>query len=254
MGWQELQSTEVLVSSGDAESRRFGFRILNAQCGALSDGKESELAQALSSEVYELAIVRYPVHLEGVDQLLAKFGNKTIDADPTVYWGISIRNDVPNRLPANVAIQRIDESSLEVAEQVINSAFSGYRSHWHDNPRTQNIRMEDAYNEWVKNKITNNESRCYLMFVDGESAGFAMTETREQVGEILLAGICSEFQSRGLYQHLLAHIENEMLSEKSVELVISTQSQNRNVQKAWDKYGLVPLMTVRTVHVENRKS
>ena len=254
MGWQELQSTEVLVSSGDAESRRFGFRILNAQCGALSDGKESELAQALSSESYELAIVRYPVHLEGVDQLLAKHGNKTIDADPTVYWGISIRNDVPNWLPANVAIQRIDESSLEVAEQVINSAFSGYRSHWHDNPRTQNIRMEDAYNEWVKNKITKNESRCYLMFVDGEPAGFAMTETREQVGEILLAGICSQFQSRGLYLHLLAHIENEMLSEKSVELVISTQSQNRNVQKAWDKYGLVPLMTVRTVHVENRNS
>jgi len=244
----------VLVSSGDAESRRFGFRILNAQCGAQSEGRESELSQALSSEIYELAVVRYPVHLEGVAQLLATHGEKTIDADPTVYWGTPIRKDVPNRSPANIAIQRIDESALEIVEQVINSAFSGYRSHWHDNPRTQNIRMEDAYNEWVKNKITNNESRCYLMLVDREPAGFAMTETRELVSEILLAGICTQFQSRGLYRHLLAHIENEMFSEKSVELVISTQSQNRNVQKAWDKYGLIPLMTVRTVHVENRKS
>jgi ribosomal protein S18 acetylase RimI-like enzyme len=254
MGWQELQSNEVLVSSGDVESRRFGFQILNAQCGAQSEGRESELSQALSSEIYELAVVRYPVHLEGVAQLLATHGEKTIDADPTVYWGTPIRKDVPNRSPANIAIQRIDESALEIVEQVINSAFSGYRSHWHDNPRTQNIRMEDAYNEWVKNKITNNESRCYLMLVDGEPAGFAMTETRELVSEILLAGICTQFQSRGLYRHLLAHIENEMFSEKSVELVISTQSQNRNVQKAWDKYGLIPLMTVRTVHVENRKS
>jgi ribosomal protein S18 acetylase RimI-like enzyme len=254
MGWQELQSNEVLVSSGDAESRRFGFQILNAQCGAQSEGRESELSQALSSEIYELAVVRYPVHLEGVAQLLATHGKKTIDADPTVYWGTPIRKDVSNRSPANIAIQRIDESALEIVEQVINSAFSGYRSHWHDNPRTQNIRMEDAYNEWVKNKITNNESRCYLMLVDGEPAGFAMTETRELVSEILLAGICTQFQSRGLYRHLLAHIENEMFSEKSVELVISTQSQNRNVQKAWDKYGLIPLMTVRTVHVENRKS
>ena len=244
----------MLVSSGDVESRRFGFQILNAQCGAQSEGRESELSQALSSEIYELAVVRYPVHLEGVAQLLATHGEKTIDADPTVYWGTPIRKDVPNRSPANIAIQRIDESALEIVEQVINSAFSGYRSHWHDNPRTQNIRMEDAYNEWVKNKITNNESRCYLMLVDGEPAGFAMTETRELVSEILLAGICTQFQSRGLYRHLLAHIENEMFSEKSVELVISTQSQNRNVQKAWDKYGLIPLMTVRTVHVENRKS
>jgi ribosomal protein S18 acetylase RimI-like enzyme len=254
MGWQELQSNEVLVSSGDVESRRFGFQILNVQCGAQSEGRESELSQALSSEIYELAVVRYPVHLEGVAQLLATHGEKTIDADPTVYWGTPIRKDVPNRSPANIAIQRIDESALEIVEQVINSAFSGYRSHWHDNPRTQNIRMEDAYNEWVKNKITNNESRCYLMLVDREPAGFAMTETRELVSEILLAGICTQFQSRGLYRHLLAHIENEMFSEKSVELVISTQSQNRNVQKAWDKYGLIPLMTVRTVHVENRKS
>ena len=244
----------MLVSSGDVESRRFGFQILNAQCGAQSEGRESELSQALSSEIYELAVVRYPVHLEGVAQLLATHGEKTIDADPTVYWGTPIRKDVPNRSPANIAIQRIDESALEIVEQVINSAFSGYRSHWHDNPRTQNIRMEDAYNEWVKNKITNNESRCYLMLVDREPAGFAMTETRELVSEILLAGICTQFQSRGLYRHLLAHIENEMFSEKSVELVISTQSQNRNVQKAWDKYGLIPLMTVRTVHVENRKS
>jgi ribosomal protein S18 acetylase RimI-like enzyme len=243
-----------LVSSGDVESRRFGFQILNAQCGAQSEGRESELSQALSSEIYELAVVRYPVHLEGVAQLLATHGEKTIDADPTVYWGTPIRKDVPNRSPANIAIQRIDESALEIVEQVINSAFSGYRSHWHDNPRTQNIRMEDAYNEWVKNKITNNESRCYLMLVDREPAGFAMTETRELVSEILLAGICTQFQSRGLYRHLLAHIENEMFSEKSVELVISTQSQNRNVQKAWEKYGLIPLMTVRTVHVENRKS
>jgi ribosomal protein S18 acetylase RimI-like enzyme len=254
MGWQELQSNEVLVSSGDVESRRFGFQILNVQCGAQSEGRESELSQALSSEIYELAVVRYPVHLEGVAQLLATHGEKTIDADPTVYWGTPIRKDVPNRSPANIAIQRIDESALEIVEQVINSAFSGYRSHWHDNPRTQNIRMEDAYNEWVKNKITNNESRCYLMLVDREPAGFAMTETRELVSEILLAGICTQFQSRGLYRHLLAHIENEMFSEKSVELVISTQSQNRNVQKAWEKYGLIPLMTVRTVHVENRKS
>lgn len=92
------------------------------------------------------------------------------------------------------------------------------------------------------------------MYVDDEPAGFALTDTRDQVGEILLAGISREFQSKGLYKHLLAHIETEMHQYKVEELVISTQSQNSNVQKAWERYGLVPLLTVRTVHVENRKS
>jgi len=254
MGWRELQSNEVLVLPGDAESRRFGFRVLNAQCGARSQGKEDTLSSALSSQNYDLVVVRYSVLLTGIDDLLAKLDKQIIYTDSTVYWGISIRHNLSHKTPLNVKVQRVDGNFIDVIERVVNSSFSGYHSHWHDNVRTRGIRMEDAYNEWVRSKITSEESRCYLMYVDDEPAGFALTDTRDQVGEILLAGISREFQSKGLYQHLLAHIETEMHQYKVEELVISTQSQNSNVQKAWERYGLVPLLTVRTVHVENRKS
>lgn len=253
MGWQELQSNEVFISSGDAESQRFGFRVLSAQCGALSRGKEDVLGTALSSETYELAVVRYPIFLEGIQDLLTDLKNKVIYADQTVYWGISIRNNLSHATPANVRIKRVDANYLDIIENVVNSSFAGYRSHWHDNILTQGIRMEDAYNEWVRNKIVSVGSRCYLMYVDEEPAGFALTDASGQVGEILLAGISREFQSNGLYHHLLSYIEKEMFEAELIELVISTQSKNSNVQKAWDRYGLLPLLTVRTAHVENRK-
>lgn len=253
MGWQELQSNEVFISLGDAESQRFGFRILNVQCGAMSRGKEDVVGTALSSEKYELAVVRYPILLEGIEDLLTDLKKKVIYADQTVYWGIPIRNDLSNTAPTNIRIERVGVNYLGIIENVVNSSFAGYRSHWHDNIRTQGIRMEDAYNEWVRNKIASVGSRCYLMYVDEEPAGFALTDASGQVGEILLAGISREFQSKGLYHHLLAYIEKEMFEAELVELVISTQRQNSNVQKAWDRYGLLPLLTVRTVHVENRK-
>jgi ribosomal protein S18 acetylase RimI-like enzyme len=253
MGWEELQSKEVFVAPGVAESRRFGLQVLNVQCGLFSEDKRDGLANALTVNPFDLAVVRYPSSLEEFGLSLADLDHHVIYADPTVYWGIPVRKKFLNEIPGDLRIQRVNAEYLDQMESVIRSSFSGYRSHWHYNPQTKNIRMEDAYFEWVSHKINQPGSTCYLMFHHDEPAGFALTEVKGDFGDVLLAGIARDFQAMGLYKYLLTQIEYDMSMGEIQEMVISTQSRNTAVQKAWTRYGLIPLMTVQTVHFEKRK-
>lgn len=252
MGWEELQSKEVFVTPGVAESRRFGLQVLNIQCGLLAGDKEDILRDALVSNQFDLAVVRYPSSLETLGMCLSVADLRMIYTDSTVYWGISVRKGFSNEIPTNVKVQKVTDDFLLPIESLIRSSFSEYRSHWHYNPRTRDIRMEDAYFEWVSNKINQPSSSCYLMFLDDEPVGFALTEVSDHFGDVLLAGIATNFQALGLYKYLLTQIEHDMSLAEIQQLVISTQSRNLAVQKAWSRYGLLPLMTVQTVHIEKQ--
>lgn len=250
MGWEELQSSEVFVAPGVVESRRFGLQVLNIQCGLLSEDKDDELSEALFTNKFDVAVVRYPSSLETFGMRLSSKDLRVICADSTVYWGISVRQGFSNEIPTNVRVQRVNDEYLSQIETVIRSSFANYRSHWHYNSRTSDIRMEDAYFEWVRNKINDAGSNCYLMFLDNEAVGFALTEFANHFGDVLLAGIARGFQALGLYKYLLTQIEYDMSLAEIQKMVISTQSRNIAVQKAWARYGLIPLMTVQTVHIE----
>lgn len=253
MGWEELQSKEVFVAPGVAESRRFGLQVLNVQCGVLSGDKEDVLSDALVSNQFDLAVVRYPSSLETLGKCLSTSEHCAIYADPTVYWGISVRTRFSDEIPLNVRVQRVDDGYLPQIELMIRSSFANYRSHWHYNPRTKDIRMDDVYFEWVTNKINQAGSSSYLMFLDDVPVGFALTEVTDNFGDVLLAGIATNFQALGLYKYLLTQIEYDLGLAQIEKMVISTQSQNVTVQKAWTRYGLLPLMTVQNVHIEKWK-
>lgn len=250
MGWHELQSGDILISEGIAESSRFGCRVLDIQCGQLASERSTEISKALVEREFDLAVVRFPSQLERVGIVLADSSHKVIFSDPTVYWGKTLRNDRTHDPLDGVSFKNVGIDEIEKIEELIIDSFDKYRAHWHYNPRTAHLRMSDAYIEWVGNLIQHQHTNCYLMLVGDTPAGFAFTETRNSVCEILLAGISSRFQAQGLYGQLLAYVENSMISQRINNLVISTQSQNTNVQKAWVRSGLFPTMTIHNAHVE----
>jgi ribosomal protein S18 acetylase RimI-like enzyme len=83
-------------------------------------------------------------------------------------------------------------------------------------------------------------------------AGMAMTQIGEDFAEILLAGIAKNFQAKGLYQQLLQYVATDLRHKEMDKFVISTQSGNTNVQKAWARYGLLPALSIQTVHIERK--
>lgn len=79
--------------------------------------------------------------------------------------------------------------------------------------------------------------------------GLATLEEDGPRTEILLAGVVSGSQGRGLYAHLLRAVEDRALARGAAEVVISTQGHNTRVQRAWARYGFEPVQTFLTVHL-----
>ena len=113
--------------------------------------------------------------------------------------------------------------------------------------------MAEAYSEWVTNFINRQDIYCYIINVGNDLAGMAMVQSSGEIAEILLAGIVREYQSQGLYQDLISYVEHDLRQKSAKQIVISTQSQNIRVQKSWARYGLVPQMSVQTMHVEKKE-
>jgi ribosomal protein S18 acetylase RimI-like enzyme len=252
MGWKELQSGEIHFGIAAAETQRFGFPVLNVQCGVKVLENIESIGKTLIEQDYGLAVVRYPSSIETVGSLLASLDMKLISTDSTVYWSSSNKTTFA-AASSRVDIQQVGVDRLSDLVRTILSSFAGYRSHWHYNPRTNHVEMAEAYSEWVTNFINRQDIYCYIISVGSDLAGMAMVQSSGEIAEILLAGIVREYQSQGLYQNLISYVEHDLRQKSAKQIVISTQSQNIRVQKSWARYGLVPQMSVQTIHVEKKE-
>lgn len=249
MSWPTFVSDVVSVGKGVAESRRFGIEILNIRSGVRVIDN-SRVLEALSSVDHDLAVVRYPSGTTQIGADLAATGRKIIVTDSIVYWA-SRGLPLPEPLATSVVVEQVDVGSLESLLKVVSSSFTGYRSHWHFNPLTASIDMVDAYQEWVSSVISLPEHFCFLMRTHpgGEPCGMALVTDHQGVIEILLAGIASAFQGKRLYGALVSEVERFAFTRGAERVVISTQSSNINVQRAWTAQGWLPAFTVQCLHV-----
>ena len=251
MGWKELQSDEIHFGIAAVETQRFGFPVLNVQCGVEVFENFDSIGATLTEQDYGLAVVRYPSNIETIGSLLASLDLKLTSTDSTVYWSSS-KEATFTAATSRVDIQQVGADRLSDLLRTIFWSFDGYRSHWHYNPRTNHLQMAEAYSEWVTNFIDRQDIYCYVICVDNDLAGMAMVQSSGEIAEILLAGIVPNYQSHGLYQNLISHVEHDLRQKSVKQIVISTQSQNIRVQKSWARYGLVPQMSVQTIHVEKK--
>ena len=252
MGWKELQSDEIHFGIATAETQRFGFPVLNVQCGVKVLENIESIGKTLIEQDYGLAVVRYPSSIETIGSLIASLDMRLTSADSTVYWSSS-KETTFAAASSRVNIKQVGEDRLSDLVRAILSSFAGYRSHWHYNPRTNHVQMAEAYSEWVTNFINRQDIYCYIINVGNDLAGMAMVQSSGEIAEILLAGIVREYQSQGLYQDLISYVEHDLRQKSAKQIVISTQSQNIRVQKSWARYGLVPQMSVQTIHVEKKE-
>lgn len=248
MGWADYLPGSLSIEKGEAESRRFGISVVNLRCGD-DIGGGLNIAKLLGDVNFDLAVVRFPSSNPALGGQLRRDNWGLVVTDPTVYWGAEISG--VRRMPVEAVFEPASSGDLDEVGDVIKSAFRNYRSHWHYNPLTSGINMVDAYIEWLKNVVARHEEGAYLLrsLSDRRPMGMALLEFCGSFVEVLLAGVSAGLQGQGNYAMIVAGIE-DVARERGVEkVVISTQASNINVQKAWARYGWLPLKTLQTVHV-----
>ncbi|WP_327590610.1 GNAT family N-acetyltransferase [Nonomuraea sp. NBC_00507] len=142
-------------------------------------------------------------------------------------------------------------SSPPLVKDLISDIFGAYGNHYLANPLFDATAVSEGYQEWALRSAA--EGHCLALRDDRRVLGIATLDFDGPRTEILLAGVVTNAQGRGLYAYLLKAVEDHALACGTEEVVISTQGHNTRVQKAWTRYGFVPVEAFLTVHLIRRR-
>ncbi len=174
-------------------------------------------------------------------------------ADTLLYF------EIPTSEPVEVGPGSLEPCGLGdvvAVDRMVRDAFADYRNHWAANPALTRMSVTDAYADWTTSSL-NDGDRVVLRYSmqEGETAGICLVDDADETfEEILLAGVVPDQRRQGAYQSMLRHVIARAGSLGKGSVVISTQASNTAVMRAWARVGMLPTISLNTLHVMKRES
>jgi RimJ/RimL family protein N-acetyltransferase len=260
MAWTDYSAGLGEIVPSPYDTARFGYAISRITVGTRwreSAASVSELANALWTRVAidpaDIVFVRYPSSLIGLPTAGIAMPDRTLlPAGSIVYWSCDVRAARQKPLPdgIDVAVPEVGSRAGPFLD-ALEDAFTDYTSHYSANPLFDASLIPVGYREWAETTLSSSAGRLYGLIERDVPTGVAITrllDTPEAVIEIELAGIVTDAQGHGRYRHLLDAICHDAREAGVNRIVISTQSDNIRVQRAWASAGYKPELSIDTVH------
>jgi RimJ/RimL family protein N-acetyltransferase len=258
---EDLDAPAGFTLAGSAsESARFGRDIARLVVTASTPVDLTGLDVALDDCPADVVVTRWPSTALWVASLLCRPDRDVIAAGAIVYWGVAVGSG--RRPPVDAALRTEVVAAgdpgagelVPLVDDLVADSFAGYGNHYVADPLLDTSAAEAGYQEWARRSLTDSGHAVVVLRSGGAPVGMATCSASsdgEHV-EILLAGMASAAQGRGLYGHLLAAVEDMAAGLGAQRLVISTQTHNTKVQRAWARYGMEPFAAYETAHLVRR--
>ncbi|MFT4285223.1 MAG: GNAT family N-acetyltransferase [Protaetiibacter sp.] len=238
----------------ESESARFGRPTARV---SVPDDMPVEVAapllhDAISGTTADIVIVRYPSRsLGSLADAAADPAWVCFPGGALVYWEApgTPASDPSGALELDEGLRR-GERAGEI-DSALRDSFDGYINHYAADPLIDPQAAVEGYAEWARALAASPENRVFVVEDDGRIVGVAVISADDSGWDINLAGIISSAQRRGHYRRLISGVV-EAARRADVRLVISTQSHNIAVQRAWAAEGFRPLRSVDTAHLVRR--
>lgn len=263
MSWDSLGGAEVSHEPSPAESARFGLRMARLTVGRAVAGDDavvgSTVTALLARSVDDVVVVRYPAERLGLAAAPARSGRDVLAAGSLTYWAAPVEEVAAGHgaPDADLAVRTLAElrAGAGVLDDLVADAFSSYGNHYAADPLLDAEAALAGYQEWARSSAERSPDDALVLLLDGRPVGMATVVESQAPGEhleVLLAGLRTSAQGRGLYGTLLAAVAQAARDRGARRLVISTQSHNVRVQRAWVRAGLRPVAAVETLHAVRR--
>ncbi|MEV4106444.1 GNAT family N-acetyltransferase [Nonomuraea sp. NPDC049695] len=246
MAWQDvIEAQDVRIHESPLESARFGRSVERLSVAAGSGTSLLAVREAVLASSADVIVLRYPAEHVGWFAELTGSGRTALFADCLVYWRLRAGEGRPPEPSPRLRTGGL--SGVSAIEALVADIFVAYGNHYAANPLFDVAASLEGYQEWAVRSAV--QGSCLALSDESRVLGLATLEDAGPATEILLAGVVSEAQGRGLYAHLLKAVEDHALARGGEEVVISTQAHNTRVQRAWARYGFEPVQTLTTVHL-----
>jgi RimJ/RimL family protein N-acetyltransferase len=246
------------LAASDSETARFGRGV--ARLVVDDPARLGGLAEALDACPADVVVARWPGEALSVPARLCRPGRDVLAAGAIVYWGVPTGSGRRPAADGGLTAETVtagDPGAAALAalvDELVADSFAGYGNHYVADPLLDRAAAAAGYQEWARRSLTDGGHAVVVLRAGGDAVGLAtcaLSGGAEHL-EILLAGMASRVQGRGLYGHLLAAVEDLAAGLGARRLVISTQTHNTRVQRAWARYGLEPFAVYETAHLVRR--
>jgi hypothetical protein len=260
MAWTDYLGGPGEIVPSPFDSARFGYTISRLTVGTRwrdTAHTADELAESLwlrvAQDPSDIMFIRYPSELIELPADGAALPEWTLlPAGNLVYWSYDARKAPQSVLPVGMELVVLEGGAeADPFLDALLDVFRAYPSHYAANPLFDGNLVAAGYREWAQTTLSEPSGRLYGLREGGAPIGVAITcslHGGEEGVEIELAGIVGSAQGRGRYRHLLDAIARDARSAPRPTVVISTQSGNIRVQRAWARAGYRPMLSIDTVH------
>ena len=255
MSVADLSTPGVHYRESPLESRRFGVpvaRLTVAGTASVPDWR-SRVADALDASDARVVVTRWPARESEVPAVLAAQGRRVLPADNLVYWDVATAALAERVGDAGDAC-RVGALGAGELDALVLDTFADYPSHYSANPLFPADLALAGYREWAEHTRSSRPDLVVSIHEGDEPVGVATCAAHDGEIDILLAGIASAHQRRGLYSRLLAGVARLAADRGVPRIVISTQAGNTHVQRAWARAGFVPFAAFATAHLVDQES
>jgi GNAT superfamily N-acetyltransferase len=235
-----------MIVPSDIESRRFDLTVGRA---AVDENSIDDVVTGLDQ--FDVVIVRSAAECRyAVQRLAAAPRHHLVPADHLMYWGC--RTDAASGPPASLPEGWTIRPAIDVRDvvAVVRASFDHYGSHYSANPLFNPSDVLDGYCEWAADLHASDMVWSYSMYDEFyRPVGVALTDHSGPDPDIRLAGMIPDAQGRGCYAALIQAVNRMASSSGFSGLLISTQSTNIRVMRAWARMGFLPVSTTMTNHM-----
>lgn len=248
MSLAQFRGSRWTLDDSAAESARFGLEITRAVVPRDTPVDAlPALAASIEQSSADIVILRTPAERSDAAALTPR-GYRALPAGTLVYWEgrLDRVRDVEPR--AGLTTRPVGAADREQVADLIARIFDGYRNHYSADPLLDDALAATGYAEWAERTVLGAQSGSVILDDGGSPRGVATASSGGE-WEIELAGILPEHQRGGLYAHLLRGIHESARAAGAERVVISTQSHNIGVQRAWARLGYEPIDAIETVHL-----
>lgn len=234
------------------ESQRFGLRIYRGQ---YEEFDMTDIVNLTQKNDFDIIIVRYPsTTIYEHHKLVGIEGCKTIHADSLVYYDAPLQEIEIKPLRNNLQFDVVNLQSDKDLDFLVERIFTGYQNHYYSNPCLRKTDIIEGYTEWAKSFATVNKNGVTWLIKDAsnmENVAFLACSynMEDSVSELKLGGVLPEFAGRGIYSDFVKYAQTYFRNKGIRSLITSTQLQNVNVQRAWQKLGFHFDRSYETYHI-----
>ncbi len=249
MSWADLYgSGRPVVARSQPDSDRFGFSVDRMSVPDGFPGTTAQIAELAFSSDARVLVLRYPAARVDVFAALLNRGRDVLLADGLSYWRLTVGDGRRPSTQPDLDVAEIDAEGVDgLVDDLVGDIFADYGNHYLADPVFDPALVLAGYQEWAR--ISSRAGGGLVLRRNLEPVALATTSVADGQVEIELAGVLSAQQGSGLYPHLLAAVEDRARRERVDRVVVSTQTHNAGVQRAWARYGFEPVGTFATLHL-----